>query len=170
MKRSGLLEYYLSLEPGSPERVALLDQCDLLILPCRRDGDTFEFVTGSGEHTSIEGTFGDIKTLYQHVGIRALLADPATSMARAPEQLSKPPAFGEALIVLFCPKNRIEAVMGDLEERFTEELASKGERRARLLYWARVIRSIGPLLGVKIRRAGILAALFEIGRRWGDLS
>jgi hypothetical protein len=81
-----------------------------------------------------------------------------------------PPAIGEALVVLFCSRNRVDAVMGDLEERFNEEVAAKGERRARLLYWARVLRSIGPLLLVKIRHAGILAAIFEIGRRWSGLS
>src|SRR5258708_6050691 len=31
------------------------------------------------------------------------------------KQLPKPPARGEALLVLFCPKNRARHVMGDLE-------------------------------------------------------
>jgi hypothetical protein len=76
-----------------------------------------------------------------------------------------PPAVGEALLLLFCAKKRCEAVLGDLAEAFAEEVASKGERHAKVLFWARVIRSIGPLLWMTIRRAGILAALFEIGRR-----
>jgi hypothetical protein len=33
---------------------------------------------------------------------------------------------------------------------------------------AAVLRSIGPLLFVKIRKAGLIA--LEIGRRWGSLS
>lgn len=76
------------------------------------------------------------------------------------------PSAGEALIVLFAPKNRVDAIVGDLSERFAEDLEAKGERRAKLLFWARVTRSIGPLLLAKIKRAGWLAVVLEIGRRW----
>jgi hypothetical protein len=88
----------------------------------------------------------------------------------AEKEVVVPPAIGEALIALFCTRNRVDAVMGDLEERFHEQVRSKGERRAILLYWAGVLRSIGPLLWVKVRKAGFIALLFEIGRRWGGLS
>ena len=81
-----------------------------------------------------------------------------------------PPAMGEALVVLFCPKNRARYVMGCLEENFHEDIRTKGQRRAKLLYWAAVLRSIGPLLWVKLRRAGLTALLLEIGRRWSGLS
>jgi hypothetical protein len=43
---------------------------------------------------------------------------------------------------------------------------TRGNRRAKLLYWAAVLRSIGPLLWVKLRRAGLIALLIDIGRRW----
>jgi hypothetical protein len=82
-----------------------------------------------------------------------------------PSVKNAPPAFGEALVVLFAPKHRIDAVLGDLSERFVEEIAEKGLERAKLLFWARVARSIGPLLWLKVRKFGILAALFEFGRR-----
>jgi hypothetical protein len=86
------------------------------------------------------------------------------------EQLPQPPALGEALLVLFCPKNRARHVMGDLEEIFHEDIKTKGKRRAKLLYWAAVLRSIGPLLWVKVRSAGLIALLVDIGRRWSGLS
>jgi hypothetical protein len=86
------------------------------------------------------------------------------------KEVVAPPVIGEFLIELFCTKNRVDAVMGDLEERFHEQVRSKGEQRARLLYWAGLLRSIGPLLWVKVRKAGLIALLFEIGRRWGGLS
>jgi hypothetical protein len=60
--------------------------------------------------------------------------------------------------------------MGDLAETFKENVKDKGERRAKLLYWAAVLRSIGPLLWVKVRKAGLFALLIEIGRRWSGLS
>jgi hypothetical protein len=82
-----------------------------------------------------------------------------------PDQVRMPPAIGEALIVLFCPNNRVDAVMGDLAERFSEEAEAKGEKRAKLLFWARAVRSVGPLPWVKVRNGGLWAMLFEIGRR-----
>jgi hypothetical protein len=81
-----------------------------------------------------------------------------------------PPPMGEALVALFCSKNRARYVMGCLEENFHEDIRTKGKRRAKLLYWAAVLRSIGPLLWVKLRRAGLIALLVEIGRRWSGLS
>jgi hypothetical protein len=60
--------------------------------------------------------------------------------------------------------------MGCLEELFHEDIKTKGKRRAELLYWAAVLRSIGPLLLVKVREAGFIALLLEIGRRWSGLS
>jgi hypothetical protein len=76
------------------------------------------------------------------------------------------PAIGEALIALFCAKNRVDAILGDLAERFADEVVAKGEKRAKLLFWVRVIRSIGPLFWIKVRKTGFLAILFEVGRRW----
>jgi hypothetical protein len=82
----------------------------------------------------------------------------------------QPPALGEALLVLFCPKNRARYMMGDLEESFHDDIKTKGHRRAKLLYWSGVLRSIGPLLWTKVRKAGLIALLLEIGRRLGGLS
>jgi hypothetical protein len=86
------------------------------------------------------------------------------------EQLPQPPFLGEWLLVLFCPGKRARYVMGCLEENFHEDIRTKGKRRAKLLHWAAVLRSIGPLLWVKLRRAGLIALLLEIGRRWSGLS
>jgi hypothetical protein len=86
------------------------------------------------------------------------------------EQLPQPPFLGEWLLVLFCPGKRATHVRGDLRENFNEDIKINGKRRAKLLYWAAVLRSIGPLLWIKLRRAGLIALLLEIGRRWSGLS
>jgi hypothetical protein len=94
---------------------------------------------------------------------------PAESMRNKAVEQNRdvlPPGAGEVLITLFAPKNRIDALLGDLAESFAEDVEVKGEQRAKLLYWAGVVRSIGPLFWTKIKRAGWLAAVFEIGRRW----
>jgi hypothetical protein len=88
---------------------------------------------------------------------------PDFSAARAQRT---PPGLAEALVVLFGPKRRVDAILGDLTERFNEELAQKGLKRARLLFWARVLRSIGPLLWAKIRKFGVFVTIYEIGRRF----
>jgi hypothetical protein len=77
-----------------------------------------------------------------------------------------PSVLAEALVVLFGPKRRVDAILGDLTERFNEDCAAKGVRHAQLLSWTRVLRSIGPLLWARIRNAGVIAVVFEIGHRW----
>lgn len=117
--------------------------------------------------------------LYDRTLVRSSLLAPrlrSTRPARArrvtsvAEQLPQPPVLGEALLALFCPKNRARHVMGCLEEIFHEDIKTKGKRRAKLLYWAAVLHSIGPLLCVKVRKAGLIALLLEIGRRWSGMS
>jgi hypothetical protein len=77
-----------------------------------------------------------------------------------------PPGLGEALLIIFAPTRRADAMLGDLAERFNDDVEKKGLKRARLLYWARVLRSIGPMIWAKVRKAGIFVAMYEIGRRW----
>jgi hypothetical protein len=79
-------------------------------------------------------------------------------------------ALGEMLLVLFCPRNRARHVTGDLEEIFHNDVKRKGQRRANLLYWSAILRSVGPLLWVKLRKAGFIALVLEIGRRWSGMS
>jgi hypothetical protein len=107
--------------------------------------------------------------------IEELLDDPELGMSAEATMGSadlppRPPALGEVLLVLFCPKKRARHLAGDLEEIFHQDIKSKGQWRAKLLYWAAVLRSIGPLLWVKLRRAGFIALVLEIGRRWSGLS
>lgn len=77
-----------------------------------------------------------------------------------------PPGLAEAIVVLFGPKRRVDAILGDLTERFNEEIVQKGSKRARLLFWARVVRSVGPLFLAKIRKAGLFVVIYEFGRRF----
>ena len=115
------------------------------------------------EITSVaKQTLSLIREIYDNAFLRGaeIVQNPAKENSK-----SIPPALGESLIVLLCPKNRIEAVLGDLEERFTADEARKGTKRARLLYWMRVLRSVGPLALTKVRKLGLYAMVVEIGRR-----
>jgi hypothetical protein len=78
---------------------------------------------------------------------------------------ASPPALGEILIVLLCPKNRVQAILGDLAEQFKSNVENRGVRRANLLYLAQVVRSC-PLLVTKIRNTGFWLFVVELGRRW----
>jgi len=113
--------------------------------------------TRNRERAAQIAVFAEIERIIRAVGLST-------------DQLPHPPALGEVLLLLFCPKNRTRYVMGCLEENFHEDIKSKGIRRAKLLYWTAVLRSIGPLLWVKVRRAGLIALLLELGRRWSGMS
>jgi hypothetical protein len=76
-----------------------------------------------------------------------------------------PPALAEWLVALIVPRRRADAVLGDLEERFQRDAASRGLRRARLRYWAEALRSVGPIVWIKAKRLGFLALVAEIWRR-----
>jgi hypothetical protein len=156
LKECGLLEEYEELEKNAVSREDVLHSLTMNWL-----GFSFERREIDREHKR------EMRREFFRSLRRTLFGRRRTSSA---EQLPKPPALGEALIVLFCSKNRARYVMGCLEENFHEHIRTKGKRRAKLLYWAAVLHSIGPLLWVKLRRAGLIALLLEIGRRWSGLS
>ena len=119
---------------------------------------------GAARHELLVKGIGIGKSIFPHLTVEVKEPTAEENAARLP------PALGEVLLLLFCPKNRARHVKGDLEEIFHEDIKTKGKRRAKLLYWAAVLRSIGPLLWVRLRRAGLIALLLEIGRRWSGLS
>jgi hypothetical protein len=151
------------IDSGQTERDALLEE---LCQHCRL------LQTKKGNITEIGSRLIEITEMLEPEIQLLIEADHRVTPTSDPEWCKDeilrplPPAMGEALLVLFCPKNRARYVMGCLEENFHEDIRTKGNRRAKLLYWAAVLRSIGPLLWVKLRRAGLIALLLEIGRRW----
>jgi hypothetical protein len=102
----------------------------------------------------------------QHVAKPKIGVDDETIGRESPVYKASPPVIGESLILLLCPTNRADAILGDLAEQFESEAQKKGIRRATLLYWVRSIRSFGPLLISKLRNTGIWLFVIEIGRRW----
>jgi hypothetical protein len=73
-----------------------------------------------------------------------------------------PPKLAEFLLTLFATTRDAEGAIGDLNERFAKECKKFGPDRAVSLYWARTLRSLGPLLsraiGKAIKWGGIIAA------------
>jgi hypothetical protein len=74
------------------------------------------------------------------------------------------PAFGEVLVLLCCSERRAATLLRRLRHSFKTETTDRGLARARLLFWVRVLKSIGPTAWRKIRGCGVLALLFGIGR------
>jgi hypothetical protein len=89
-----------------------------------------------------------------------------TSLSELAKSPTKPPFIGEWLITLVTPSRKADAILGDMEERFQRELAERSLTMARLLYWARVTRSVGPLALTSIKKAGWIAAVAEVFRRF----
>jgi hypothetical protein len=96
------------------------------------------------------------------LGGRFTLAGLVNSEPRPP---ASPPAVSEFLFSLFGPKDRIDSMLGDLEELFHSDLEAGNARRARWRYRGRVWRSLGPLIFNKLKNWGFFAFVFEICRR-----
>jgi hypothetical protein len=63
-----------------------------------------------------------------------------------------PPAAARWLLELAIGGVREDALIGDINERFTRDCEEVGLLRARLRYWGQVGRSVGPLLLGALRR------------------
>lgn len=78
----------------------------------------------------------------------------------------RPPATAEWLITFLVPKKRHDGLLGDLEERFHLNVTNRGYRRARALYWAEALRSLGPLAVSWFTRLGLVALLAAVAKRY----
>jgi hypothetical protein len=76
-----------------------------------------------------------------------------------------PPKMAEFLLTALATTRRAEAMIGDLNERFTDECKKFGRDRAVRLYWARTLRSLGPLLRRAIGKALKWGAVIAAVRR-----
>jgi len=85
--------------------------------------------------------------------------------AEAPH-VEEPPKWAEVVLVLCCGSGkRAEAIRGDLCERFTHDCAMMSPERARLLYRARVLASVFPLLKRAAGRALKWTAILSAAKR-----
>lgn len=75
-----------------------------------------------------------------------------------------PPRFAEFLFQLLAPKRTVKAQVGDLQELFDKNCARFGKRRARLMYWAQVLRAVGPGFWRGIKKLGLIGILIDYGR------
>ena len=72
-----------------------------------------------------------------------------------------PPGLAECLLQVFGRAKDIEALVGDISQRFNEDVhTGMSTNRAKRRYWGRVLRSIWPLFKQCIKRAGILGLMF----------
>jgi hypothetical protein len=76
-----------------------------------------------------------------------------------PEQAAfDPPKAAEFLLTLLATTRRADAMIGDLNERFTDECQQFGRDRAVRLHWARTLRSLPPLVWRAIGKMVIATA------------
>jgi hypothetical protein len=71
--------------------------------------------------------------------------------------VAKPLPVAEFLLGIFVPAKRVEHVAGDMNERFDRDCERYGARRAKRMYWAQVLRSVGPLVVRAIGRVVVEA-------------
>ena len=58
--------------------------------------------------------------------------------------MKRPPRIGRALLAMLLPHATREGVLQDLDELWLDRLLEAGATRARLWYWAQVVRAVGP--------------------------
>jgi predicted DNA-binding protein (UPF0251 family) len=79
----------------------------------------------------------------------------------------EPPALAEFLVAMFVSAEHRDALLGDMEEKFNAELARGwSQPRARRVYWAEALRTIGPLAWRKVRGLGWIALLFGAMKKY----
>ncbi|MDI4236171.1 permease prefix domain 2-containing transporter [Bradyrhizobium sp. Arg237L] len=114
-----------------------------------------EIESARDEYTRLMAT---IKAAQEHLEKASELT------ARPPRKRSSPPTSAAFLLAFIAPKNSAQALLGDLEEMFQENVARFGERQARKMYWFEVARSVGPLVWQWVKRMGFVTLLVDYVR------
>ena len=79
---------------------------------------------------------------------------------------NEPPIFATALLYLILPKRERQTLPGDLLEEYETTIVPKfGATYARLWYWIQVLRSVKPMLGLRIVKLISLGWLVDLVRR-----
>src|SRR2546427_479861 len=56
---------------------------------------------------------------------------------------AEPPKLGEYIFGFISPADRLEAILGDLEENFRDRIAKHGIAAARRWYWFKLVQEVG---------------------------
>ena len=84
---------------------------------------------------------------------------------RKKKQRTAPPSNASFLIELFLPSAAAEALVGDLEERYTRIYKKYGSRRAWLWYWFQTFITLRPLIAGCIKTISGLSLVADLYRR-----
>lgn len=92
----------------------------------------------------------------------------STMMALEEVAPATPPAMPEFFLAMLLPSDTAAAMLGDFSERFAVEASDPkiGERNARVRYWGRALRSVGPLTWACLKRLGVIALVINAIKRF----
>jgi hypothetical protein len=111
------------------------------------------------DHTTV--VIKEVVELIDAITVECVVA-PRCSQSKIPE----PPRWAECLLVVCTGSaKRAEVIHGDLCERFGRDCATMTPKRARLLFRARVLASVLPLLGRTIGRMVKWTAIISAAKR-----
>ncbi len=74
---------------------------------------------------------------------------------------AEPPAAAEWLLGLFTTDETRDALLGDLEERFSADCQRFGQKFARRRYLMAAMRSAGPLMWSRLKRLGLFVMIYK---------
>lgn len=135
-----------------------------------RDGECLEImIHGDIKTNNIHFNISNIDISLSNALGKATDSHPASPAAlrHKPEfKSAEPPALAEFFITLFASIKQKDALLGDLQEKFSAAInGGWSNARAQRMYWAETLRSIGPLAIATLKRIGVFALLIGAAKK-----
>lgn len=123
------------------------------------------FIAATATFNGSSSLAAEAVVMPHHATLTAKVSITEVSADTVAHDASNPPAVAEFLLRVCATSKHQEAALGDMNERFAQDCADRGMRRARLLYWAGTLRSLFPLATRLVGRALKWAAVMDAIRR-----
>jgi hypothetical protein len=154
----------VSMPPGTGKRLFMSYDSNVVLdrkfngaIKCRSNAEINRYLAElEAEQTDIaevKANRAQIQALESWLQARDIRRDP------------RPPFAAEWLLKLLTPRQQVDALLGDLQERYNLDLRERGRKQAMWLYWASAFNSIGPLVIRYCERWGVFMALASVVRR-----
>ena len=77
-----------------------------------------------------------------------------------------PPIYAEKIIMLIANNIYRDGLIGDMEEKYINNVIKFGTRRARCIYWVETLWTIGPLVERALNRSGLYTFALAGLKKW----
>jgi hypothetical protein len=121
------------------------------------DARRYRLTTNNTQSTIFKGDIKVEPVAASHLGVSKEHIVPR-ELLQSEQAAFDPPKGAEFLLIMLATTCRVEAMIGDPNERFTRECEEFGRGRSARLYWARTLRSLPLLVSRAIGKVVVAAA------------